>query len=77
MANTMSETKTAAQAIEQAIKRSITHTEIEPLNWSQDLEDELLTKADGCFDDKASGIYEFWSGEKDAAEWRVHLIRER
>jgi hypothetical protein len=56
-----------------AIMSSISTNEIVTLDYSEDLEDELLC---ACEDNAESNVVmEFWGTTPGGKEWRVHLIR--
>jgi len=58
---------------EQAIARSISHTEIVHLPWDRDTHRDLVIESDDSTE--ANGTIEIW-GTSDGSEWRVHMAAE-
>lgn len=56
--------------VEQAIARSISQNEIVHLDWSHDVQTDLIIACDDWTD--AGSVFEFW-GTSDDSEWRIHL----
>lgn len=55
-----------------AIARSVSHTEIVILPWSQEAQDELSLLCDDSVEASPT-TWEAWGTDDDGAEWRVHL----
>lgn len=55
-----------------AIARSVSHTEIVNLPWSQEAQDELSLLCDDSVE-ASTTTWEAWGTDDDGAEWRVHL----
>lgn len=57
----------------QAIERSVSHTEIVTLDWSEGVESTLYEECDGCTGTRW-GV-ELWGTTAEGGLWRVHLKR--
>lgn len=64
---------TKEMTVEQAIQTSIHQTEIVWIPFSYIAEGELIERCDDSVD--CGSHIEFWGGDDDDCEWRVHLKR--
>lgn len=63
----------AVQQADDLIAQSIANDEIAHAEWTDDLADELATRSD---DWTTNGdVLEFWGGDDDGNDWRVHLAK--